>query len=268
MTEPRAFDAAEVAKFEHAVWSRCAKGYADGFGALVSDAIAPLLDAGSVSQGRRVLDVGTGPGLVAAAVMTRGGDAVGIDFSEAMLVEARQRYPRIEFRQASADSLPFGEGTFDAVVSNFVVHHLGRPDKALEEMFRVLKKCGRVVFTVWGDLSKLEAFGLFFAAVEQHGNPGELPHGPLFGVSDFDVFHRMVRDAGFHDSAIRELPIAWRMSSIDSLLAAFRDWAQMDAFPEALQTAIEATVRDKARAYESHGMLTIPNPAILVSAVK
>ena len=55
---------------------------------MVDEAIAPLLDTAHVSGGSRILDVGTGPGLVAAAVRERGGDVVGIDFSEAMLEEA------------------------------------------------------------------------------------------------------------------------------------------------------------------------------------
>jgi SAM-dependent methyltransferase len=198
----------------------------------------------------------------------RGAEAVGIDFSEAMLTEARRRYSSIEFRHASAESLPFSEAEFDAVVSNFVVHHLGRPEKTLEEAFRVLRKGGRVAFTVWGDLSKLEAFGLFFSAVEEQGCSEELPHGPLFGMSDFEVFHRMVRGAGFRASSVSELPIAWRMPSIDSLLAAFRDWANLDALPDNVRSAIEAAVRNKAKSYESEGVLTIPNPAILVSAAK
>jgi SAM-dependent methyltransferase len=262
------FDPKEVANFEHAVWSRCAQGYMDGFGALVSEGVVPLLDAAHVRRGSRVLDVGTGPGLVAAAAAERGANAVGIDFSETMLAEARREYPDVEFRQASADSLPFDDGTFDAVVSNFVVHHLGQPEKALQEAFRVLRRGGRISFTVWGDLPRLKAFGMFFAAMAEHGNPAELPHGPLFGVSDFDVFHRMVGEAGFSGSSIRELPIAWRMSSIEPYLAAFRDWAQMDALPENTRGAIEATVRDGAARYESAGVLTIPNPAILVSAAK
>src|SRR5437773_9204495 len=67
MSESTAFDPLEVAKFEHSAWSRCAKGYVDGFGGLVSEAIAPVLDAAHVTRGARVLDVGTVPGLVAAA---------------------------------------------------------------------------------------------------------------------------------------------------------------------------------------------------------
>jgi 2-polyprenyl-3-methyl-5-hydroxy-6-metoxy-1,4-benzoquinol methylase len=71
----------EVASFENATWSRCAVTYMDGFGALVSEAIGPLLDEVKVSQGHRLLDLGTGPGLVAAAAEERGADVIGIDFS-------------------------------------------------------------------------------------------------------------------------------------------------------------------------------------------
>lgn len=124
------FDAAEVARFENATWSRCAKGYMNGFGALVAEGIGPLLDQVEVTDGDRVLDLGTGPGLVAAEAAERGADPVGIDFSEAMLAEARR---------------------------------------------------------------------------------AELPHGPLFGVSEFNVFHDIVRQAGFRDSSVREVPIAWPM---------------------------------------------------------
>ena len=262
------FDAEEVARFENATWSRCAKGYTDGFGALVVEGIGPLLDEVKVSGGDRVLDVGTGPGLVAARAAERGADLVGIDFSEDMLTEARRLHPEIEFRAGSAEALPFEDGEFDAVVGNFVLHHTGQPDEVLKEAFRVLRPGGRMGFTVWADLSKLEAFGLFFAAVEEHAGVTELPHGPLFGVSDFSVYHEMARDAGFRDSSVRELQIAWRTHSIDSFLAAFRDWANLETFPNDARNAIESTVRESAGVYQHGDVFTMPNPAILMSAVK
>ena len=55
---------------------------------------------------------------------------------------------------------------------------------------------------------KLEAFGLFFGAMERQGLAGELPHGPLFGVSDFDIYQGMLAAAGFRDPMVRELAIA------------------------------------------------------------
>ena len=262
------FDAETVARFENETWSRCAKGYMDGFGALVAEGIAPLLDEVKVSGGDRVLDVGTGPGLVASMAAERGANPVGLDFSEAMLAEARRIHPEIEFHAGSAEALPFGDDEFDAVVGNFVLHHTGDPNKVLREAFRVLRPEGRAGFTVWADLSKLEAFGLFFDAVEEHAGAAELPHGPLFGVSDFTVFHEMARDAGFRDSSVRELQIAWRTHSIDSFLAAFRDWANLQAFPRDVRHAIEGTMRERAGAYRRGDVFTMPNPAILVSAVR
>ena len=267
MTQEK-FDPEEVAQFENATWSRCAATYMDGFGALVSQAIDPLLDEVKVSRGDRVLDVGTGPGLVATAAAERGADVVGIDFSEAMLAQARRLHPKIEFQKAAAESLPFEDGMFDAVVGNFVLHHLGRPENALREAFRVLRKHGRLGFTVWADLSKLEAFGLLFTAVEQHVGSAELLHGPLFGVSDFDTFHAMVRSAGFRESFVKELPIAWRTASIDAYLAAFRDWANLDAFPNEVRDGIEASVRERASVYRSGNVFVMPNPAILAAGAK
>jgi len=135
-------------------------------------------------------------------------------------------------------------------------------------VFTVLRTKGRMGFTVWADPSKLEAFSLFFAAVEEHAGAAELPHGPLFGVSDFAVFHGMAADAGFRDSSVQELQIAWRTPSIDSFLAAFRDWAHLEVFPSDVRHAIEGTMRERAGAYRSSDTFTIPNPAILVSAAK
>src|SRR5690348_3481122 len=97
------FNSEEVAQFENATWSRCAETYVVGFGALVSEAIAPLLDEVRVSEGDRVLDVGTGPGLVAAAAAARGADVVGIDFSEAMLATARRLHPHLKFQTLPAE---------------------------------------------------------------------------------------------------------------------------------------------------------------------
>jgi hypothetical protein len=78
----------------------------------------------------------------------------------------------------------------------------------------------------------------------------------------------MAGRAGFHDPIVRELPISWTMASIDSLLAAFADWANMEALPENTRAAVETSVRQAAAAYESVGKLRIPNPAILLTALK
>lgn len=165
--------------------------------------------------------------------------------------------------------MPFEDGQFDAVVGNFVLHHVSRPEQVLREVFRVLRSGGKAGFTVWAEFSKLEALGLFFAAVEKHAGPAaDLPHGPLFGISDFDFFQEMMRSAGFRDSSVRELPIAWRTASVDPYIASFRDWANLEAFPEDVRNNIEATVRESIASYRSGNVFVLPNPAILITAVK
>ena len=257
-----------ISTIERETWERCARVYVDGFGALVTEGIEPLLDAAAVDVNSRVLDVGTGPGLVAAAAHDRQATAIGIDFSESMVAEAKRRHPDVTFRHANAESLPFEASEFDAVVGNFVLHHLARPDVVLREAQRVLRVGGKVAFTVWSDVTKLAGFGLFLDAMEKHADSRELPHGPLFGVSDFNVFHDMLLRAGFHDASVQELNVAWRISSIDSYLNAFRAWGNLDTMSDSVRTAVESAVRNNAKGFESGGMLTVPNPAILMSAVK
>lgn len=262
------FSPDEVTQFERATWSRCAKRYMDTFGVLTDEAIPALLEAANITKDSRVLDVGTGPGNAAGAAQERGGVVIGIDFSSAMLAEARQRHPDIEFKEANADDLPFKGGEFDAVISNLAVHHMGRPQQFLTEARRVLRDGGKLAFTVWGDPAKLAAFGLFFAAMETHGDPAVLPHGPLFGVSDFETFHEMLQKAGFRDLNVRELDISWRLSSMESYLSGFEDWANLDALPDALRSAIETDVRTAANHFKHNGEYVIPNPVILVSATR
>lgn len=261
-------DPDQITKYEQETWERCASLYADGFGALVGESIPSLLDAAGVTAGTKVLDIGTGPGLVAAAACDRQGVATGIDFSESMLREARRRYPEIEFRIANAESLPFDDAEFDAVVSNFVLHHVARPEKVLGEARRVLRDGGKIAMTVWSDRSKLEGFGLFLAAIEEHANPEELPHGPLFGVADFSTLDNMLRTAGLNDTSVTNLDVTWRIASINAFLEVFSAWAGMDAYPQTVREAIERSVRERAAALAPDGNLTLSNPAILLCGSK
>jgi ubiquinone/menaquinone biosynthesis C-methylase UbiE len=120
-----------------------------------------LLDAISWRGDEAVLDVGCGRGLlvVGAARRLTSGKAVGVDLwlrgaisgnsGAAVLENARLEgvAERVEVQEADCRSLPFADGSFDVVVSNFVVHELSRPaerEKMLREMARVLKPNGQV----------------------------------------------------------------------------------------------------------------------------
>ncbi|MFQ5881227.1 MAG: class I SAM-dependent methyltransferase [Candidatus Methylomirabilales bacterium] len=131
MATPPPADLSAFRAFEHAGWEDTTPRYHHSLGGLTTQTIGPLLDAMRVGERVRLLDVATGPGYAAAAAAQRGTDAVGIDFSAAMVAQARQHHPTVEFREGDAEALPFPDERFDAVVINFGLLHFGQPERAL-----------------------------------------------------------------------------------------------------------------------------------------
>ena len=154
--------------FEATGWERQARTYGDVVGRVTSRLVDPLLDAAGVGPGRRVLDLATGPGYAAAAAVARGADVVAVDVAPAMVELARRLHPGLDVRQADAEALPFRDADFDAAVSNFVVPHLGRHDRAVAELVRVLRPGGCLALTTWDTPDRARLQGVFleaFAAV-------------------------------------------------------------------------------------------------------
>ena len=106
---------------------------------------------GPVNKGEAVLDIGCGAGvdtLVAAIKVGPEGKATGIDLIPDMLKQAKRNLKKtslenVTFQEASAEQLPFPDGTFDVVISNGVFNLIPDKAKALREVFSVLKSSGR-----------------------------------------------------------------------------------------------------------------------------
>src|SRR5207244_283915 len=107
----------------------------------------------------RLLDIACGPGYTAGAAAERGAEVIGVDFSSAMLAEARKNFPRATFKSGDAEALDFEAGTFDAVTCAFGIGHFAEPDKAIGEGFRVLRPGGRYAYSWWCSTEKHEFFG-------------------------------------------------------------------------------------------------------------
>ena len=121
-----------------------------GRGGAIRDTAAKFAEIG---DRERVLDVGCGTGALAFAAKARTPGAVvyGIDASPEMIDVARRKAGRrrmpVEFEVAAIESLPFGNGEFDVVLSSLMLHHLPPDVKqaGLAEVVRVLKPGGRMV---------------------------------------------------------------------------------------------------------------------------
>lgn len=117
------------------------RGRDRGYHALLDDlavrVVAPYCD------GRRVLEVGCGTGLILSRIAQYTDSAVGMDLSAGMLQGARERGQRAV--QGSATDLPFADGSFDTVYSFKVLAHVEAIDDALREMARVTRPGGHLV---------------------------------------------------------------------------------------------------------------------------
>lgn len=201
-------------------WSAKAGDYDSFAGQITRGAVGPLLDAVGARRGMDILDVACGPGYVAAAATERGATAVGMDFSGAMIAEARRRYPGIDFREGDAESLAFDAGRFDAVVCAFALLHVADPDRAIAEAHRVLRRRGRYAFTVWMGLDRHDFFGLVTEVTQAHARTdlGLPPAPPMFRFSDPAECRAAFARAGFATVAVTELPLLWRAPSAASVL--------------------------------------------------
>lgn len=97
-------------------------------------------------NGLDVLDAGCGTGYLTVKLAGRGARPVGIDFSIEMIELARKRAPDLDFRVDSCSGLTaFPDGSFDLVISNYVLMDLPDLDLALRSFYRILKRRGRAV---------------------------------------------------------------------------------------------------------------------------
>ncbi|WP_338828015.1 class I SAM-dependent methyltransferase [Neomoorella thermoacetica] len=104
--------------------------------------------------GEHILDVGCGTGNFSLELARRGVKVTGIDISDPMLAKARKKAAdaglAIEFLHADAMNLPFGDNTFDKIVSVTALEFAPDLKAVLEESYRVLKPVGRMVIGLIG----------------------------------------------------------------------------------------------------------------------
>ncbi|AJQ93402.1 class I SAM-dependent methyltransferase [Gynuella sunshinyii] len=114
------------------------------------NAVELLVELAQVDADSQVLDVASGPGLVAAAFAAVAGHVECLDLTPAMLMQARnyaaeKRLSNMSFKQGNAMQLPYQDACFDVVVTRYSFHHFLEPEQVLAEMIRVCKPGGRVV---------------------------------------------------------------------------------------------------------------------------
>lgn len=270
------FDADAFTAFETAGWAARAEEYHGFFATIATRVVDVLLDAGHVDQASRVLDVATGPGYLAAGSAARGASVVGVDIAHQMLQVARRLHPGIDFRQADAERLPFPDDSFDAVVGNFAILHLARPERAVAEFRRVLAPGGTVALSTWDAPERCRLAGVFVDAVAEVGAPPpvEVPPGPsFFRFSSDTELTALLGGAGLVEIKIQTVPFAHSVPSADGLWHGLLDGtvrtrALVYGQPAETQRKIRAAFDRLVRSYQRDGGLDIPVSVKVAAARK
>jgi ubiquinone/menaquinone biosynthesis C-methylase UbiE len=110
-----------------------------------------LVEFAAIGPDDRVLDVGCGAGAALAPAARVAKSAVGVEISPAMAERARAAAPTAEVRVGDAQALDFDDGSFDVVLSSFVIFFMPDPTATLREWGRVLAPGGRLVLATWAE---------------------------------------------------------------------------------------------------------------------
>ncbi|HEX8024876.1 MAG TPA: class I SAM-dependent methyltransferase, partial [Candidatus Limnocylindrales bacterium] len=142
----------------------------DRFMGRYSRPLAPSLASfAGVSAGQRAIDVGAGTGALTAELVARLGTVAvaAVDPSAPFVAALVERFPGVDVRAASAESLPFADRSFDVALAQLVVHFMADPVAGLREMARVTERGGIVAACVWDHAGEHGPLGAFWAAARE-----------------------------------------------------------------------------------------------------
>jgi SAM-dependent methyltransferase len=212
---------------------------------------AAMLERAGVEPGQRVLDVGCGPGPLAAEAARIVGpeNVAAVDPSEPFAEACRARLPEADVRIAPAESLPFDDGAFDAVLSQLVVNFMSDAPKGVSEMARVAMPEGVVAACVWdyaGGMRLLRAF--WDAAAAFDPKTAERDEGGSMRYADPDELHALWSQAALDDVEVTALDVAASYEDFDDLWTPFlAGLGPAGAYTASLGADEQAALREKLR---------------------
>jgi len=255
---------------QQARYDRIAEGYATWWSPVHRQATLRLLDEADdeVAAGaRRILDVGCGTGAMAVAAAARWSpaDVDGVDASDGMLAIARRELvacpepvrARVRYAQGYADRLPFDDGTFDVVLSAFVLQLVPSRPRALREMRRVLRPGGRLAFVRW--LPGTATLGADAAYDEALVAAGLEPRDPGNDHPDLvspEAAIAQLRHAGFRGVTARtdRLEHTFTPEGFVGFITRFDDEDLFATMDQAARADLEADLLQRLRALPKDGL--------------
>ena len=228
-----------------------AEAYDRHIGRYGSELARALIEVANVAAGQRALDVGCGPGALAAELcrVLGSGAIAAIDPSAPFVEACAQRLPGVDVRLATAEELPFPDDSFDVTLSQLAVNFMSDPPAGVSEMRRVTRPGGTVAAAVWdyaGEMTLLRRF--WDAAVSRDPRAAESDEGRTMPYCTPDELERLWREAGLENPGVSALVVQAEYRDFDDLWQSLEHGSgPSTAYASSLPSARRAELRDELR---------------------
>lgn len=258
-------------------WDKAALYYETGWQEQLWPAQESLLAEADPKSGERILDISCGTGLVTmpiAQIVQPGGVVTAVDLSEGMIEKARSEKERkkidnVSFQRMDAETLGLPDNSFDAIICSLGLMYFPHHEKALQEMFRVLKPGGRATALVWGE-RKACGWADIFPIVDRRVESDVCPL--FFQLGTGDALFQAFKKAGFEH--IEDHRFSYRLYFRDdeqACTAAFLGGAVALAyqrFDEKVRKEVHEEYLESISKYRSEHSYDVPGEFVITKGLK
>lgn len=202
-------------------WDLVSQGYAAEMDTFMLPFTRDAIQLAQPSASARVLDIATGPGVLALELAPRVTRVDAVDFSSAMLAQLEARRAALGLQnvfagQADGQALPFEDASFDAVFSMFGLMFFPDRSEGFAEARRVLRPGGTVVVSSWAPVDQSPLMTLMFGALRAADPTRPAPQTNLLSLENAELFARELEEAGLEEVSVTPYTHGLRVDGADT----------------------------------------------------
>ncbi|MCX7157308.1 MAG: methyltransferase domain-containing protein [Rhodocyclales bacterium] len=263
------FDSAQFKRLERAGYNRIGPRYLAAAGPR-SDLAAALLAAVRLAPGQRVLDLASGPGLLARGARDAVGGkglAIASDISEGQLACC----PDLLRVAADGEALPFANQSFDRALCGLGLMFFPDDQAALREIHRVLRPDGLLALSVWGRAEEVPLVETALACMRRLLPPPKVARPSIFRFGDADELARRLASADYCDIDVRPFQLSASFSDAGAYWQGFLDLAggaaeSLSRLPVEKQQTLAAAVAEELAPHAVAGGYRLTSTILIATA--